>query len=459
MKSKYSLHQQSRRLHADTQTPISLFLQLSQETPHALLFESAEVDGRWGRFSVIASDFWLHAHCEAGKLKLNVMNPALEGLNQFDGLEFVDGLRQLIAALHIESDDDSQAPITRALYGYFGYEMAAIFQPKLAACVSVDDAESQLVLAGTVLVFDHLYNHLTQLSLAEHRNLVPMLHVDPEAIEIGDIRREPTPEQYEERVDLVRGLLHDGEAIQVVLSSQASAEFSGDAFTLYRRMRQINPSPYMFFMRLPGIDLFGSSPEVMVRVTNNKLQVSPIAGTRKRGVDEREDAILAAELLHDPKERAEHTMLVDLGRNDLGKIATPRSVKLERFMEVEKFSHVMHLTSKVTAQLKPELDALDVLAATFPAGTVSGAPKLRAMEIIAEMENCPRGPYAGCIGWLGLDDDAVYMDSGITIRSMWVKNGRLYWQSGAGIVFDSIASAEWQECLNKGKIIDAILNF
>lgn len=252
-------------------------------------------------------------------------------------------------------------------------------------------------------------------------------------------------------------LLHDGEAIQVVLSSQASAEFHGDAFMLYRRMRSINPSPYMFFMRLPEVTLFGSSPELMVRCTDGKLQLSPIAGTRRRGRDDEEDAALAADLLKDPKECSEHVMLVDLGRNDLGRVAKPGSVKLERLMEIERFSHVMHMTSRVTAQVNDGLDVLDILGAAFPAGTVSGAPKVRAMEILAEEEPLPRGPYAGCIGWLGLDKNGVHMDSGITIRSMWVKDGRIHWQTGAGIVYDSDPAAEWQECMNKGKIIDVIL--
>ena len=259
-------------------------------------------------------------------------------------------------------------------------------------------------------------------------------------------------------VNKIKQMLRQGEAIQVVPSCRFSTPFAGDAFTLYRRMRRCNASPYMFFMDLPGITLFGSSPEVMVRCDEGKLQLSPIAGTRKRGADDLEDARLAAELQEDPTERAEHVMLVDLGRNDLGRIARPGTVNVERLMEVERFSHVMHLTSRITARLQPDLDALDVLAATFPAGTVSGAPKVRAMEIIAETEQLPRGPYAGCIGWLGLDDDNVSLDTGITIRSMWVKDGKLHWQAGGGIVFDSDPVAEWNEVYNKSAIMRTVLN-
>ena len=191
----------------------------------------------------------------------------------------------------------------------------------------------------------------------------------------------------------------------------------------------------------------------MVRCTAGCLQLSPIAGTRKRGEDDLEDARLAAELRDDPKERAEHVMLVDLGRNDLGRVARPGTVTLERYMEVERYSHVMHLTSRVSARLDAGLDALDVLAATFPAGTVSGAPKIRAMQIIRELEGRSRGPYAGCIGWLGLDKDSVNLDMGITIRSMWLRDNRLFWQAGGGIVHDSDPDMEWKEVCNKSAIM------
>ena len=195
----------------------------------------------------------------------------------------------------------------------------------------------------------------------------------------------------------------------------------------------------------------------MVQCTGGHLLLAPIAGTRKRGRNAAEDEALADDMQRDPKERAEHVMLVDLGRNDLGRIAEGGSVKVRRLMDIERFSHVMHMTSRVTAELAPGRDALDVLAATFPAGTVSGAPKVRAMEIIHGLEQVPRGPYAGCIGWMGLDHDAVHLDTGITIRSMWLRDGKLNWQTGAGLVYDSQPEHEWAECRNKGRIIDAVL--
>ncbi len=445
----------------DTQTPIRLFMQISRQTPYSILLESAEVDGRWGRYSVIATDYMAEFTCSEGKLSIKANAPELAPLAELDGMPYLDGMRRVLKQVEVVSENPDMAPITRALYGYWGYEMAAVFQPKLAQTIDVKDAESHLVIAGTVLVFDHIYNRLYQLSIGKPRDITNMpviLNCHPGTFAVGETERHPSEDAYKASVEKVRRMLHDGEAIQVVGASQCSAPFEGDTFTLYRRMRSLNPSPYMFFMRFEDIELFGASPEVMVRCTADKLLLSPIAGTRRRGRDAAEDELFAAEMLASPKERAEHVMLVDLGRNDLGRVATGGSVKVERLMDVERFSHVMHMTSRVTADLAPGFDGLDILASTFPAGTLSGAPKVRAMEIIHEIEETPRGPYAGCIGWLGLDKDAVHLDTGITIRSMWHRGGRLYWQMGAGLVYDSEPKYEWMECRNKGRIIDTILS-
>ena len=397
---------------------------------HGILLESAEVDGRWGRYSILACDFLLQATCRDGLLSLDTNDDRLRPFAALNGMPFTEGLRTLMHGLHLEKPEGiTLPPITRALYGYFGYGMASFFNKKLENCLPPKDADASLVLPGTVLVFDHLYNRLCQISLGEHRDVngartrecgasLPFIGEDA-------VTATPGREGYMDAVNKIKQMLRQGEAIQVVPSCRFSTPFAGDAFTLYRRMRRCNASPYMFFMDLPDITLFGSSPEVMVRCDEGKLQLSPIAGTRKRGADDLEDARLAAELQEDPKERAEHVMLVDLGRNDLGRIARPGTVNV---------------------------------AATFPAGTVSGAPKVRAMEIIAKTEQLPRGPYAGCIGWLGLDDDNVSLDTGITIRSMWVKDGKLHWQAGGGIVFDSDPVAEWNEVYNKSAIMRTVLN-
>ena len=335
--------------------------------------------------------------------------------------------------------------------------MASLFQPRLAAVMPPEEAESMLVLPGTQLVFDHLYNRLCQISLGGHREVLGSRGAEGKFTVRGDVRADPGETGYKAMVEKIKAMLHQGEAIQVVPSVNFSVACEGDPFVLYRRMRRYNASPYMFFMRLGDFCFWGASPEVMVRCEKGRLQLSPIAGTRRRGRDDLEDARLAEELRSDPKEQAEHVMLVDLGRNDLGRVAQPGSVNLERCMDVERFSHVMHLTSRVTARLAPGRDALDVLAATFPAGTVSGAPKVRAMEIIRSLEGRARGPYAGCIGWLGLDKDSVDLDMGIAIRSMWSREGRLFWQAGGGIVHDSDAALEWKEVCNKSAIMRLVL--
>ena len=460
-----TLHQRVRALPADTLTPISLFMSLPREE-HAVLLESAAVDGRWGRYSVLACDAALFVHCRQGCLHLTVedtpLAPVLAPLLPLHGQPFVEGLRELMRALHIEAEPSADLPpITRALYGYLGFGMAGIFNPVLAEVLPATEAEACLMLPRTVLLFDHVYHRLHQASLGEHRELgapaVSCLADDVFPCASGSlVQTLPDEQEYQARVARVREQLRQGEGIQVVLSARSSMPFVGDCLPLYRRLRVSNASPYMFYQRLPDITLLGASPEVMVRCTGDTLQLSPIAGTRRRGRDEEEDALLATELLQDPKERAEHVMLVDLGRNDVGRVARPGSVRVERSMEVQRFSHVMHLTSQIGAQLRQGLDALDVLTATFPAGTVSGAPKLRAMQIIAETERSPRGPYAGCVGWLGLDKDSVHLDTGIIIRSLWQRQGQLHWQAGAGIVYDSDPAAEAAECRHKAAIMHNI---
>lgn len=440
-------------------TPISLFLGMTQGRD-GILLESAEVDGRWGRYSVLACDMALYLICREGRLECRIGDERFAALAGFDGMPFVEGLRSVMRSLEVLPDESCPdlPPITRSLCGYFGFEAAALFNPKLAAVMDVKAAECVLCLPGTMMLFDHMYNRLAQVSIGEHREVAGghaslYASVSEDMIDENMVECRPDGQGYQGAVEHIREMLRQGEAIQVVPSVRFSTPFEGDPLTLYRRMRCDNASPYMFFMRLPGITLFGSSPEVLVQCSGGRLLSAPIAGTRRRGRDVAEDEALAVELQEDPKERAEHMMLVDLGRNDLGRLARPGTVEVERLMMVERFSHVMHLTSRVTAELQDGLDAVDVLAAAFPAGTVSGAPKIRAMEIIAEMEQAPRGPYAGCIGWLGLDKNSVHLDTGITIRSMWVRDGRLNWQAGGGIVYDSNPVLEWKEVCNKSAIM------
>jgi anthranilate synthase component 1 len=447
-----TLTQQGEWLQADTQTPISLYLNLVG-AKKGILLESSEVDGRLGRYSLIAWDFKMTLASENGKLAIHVADDRLKDLLAHEGQDYLTGVRAILRELTIVGPEEIPGlpPMTRSLCGFFAYNTGGMFEPALADVLPPEKAETTLVLPGQLILFDHLHHRCCHLSLDDSRIRFRPKPGGTRTPTFGTVTAVPEKEDFMEGVRQAKELITRGEAIQIVLSTQFSTPFSGDPFELYRRLRQINPSPYTFYMNLPDITLLGSSPELMVKCTDGTVELRPIAGTRIRGNTPAEDRELAEDLLADPKERAEHVMLVDLGRNDLGRVARPGTVTLDQYMQVEMFSHVMHLTSYISAKVRPELDAVDVLKAAFPAGTVSGAPKIRAMQIIAEKETVDRGPYAGCIGWLGLDSDQVQMDTGITIRSMWIKDSTLYWQSGAGIVFDSDPEKEWQECHNKSR--------
>ncbi|WP_031481882.1 anthranilate synthase component I family protein [Maridesulfovibrio frigidus] len=459
---KIELTQYGKWLPADVQTPISLYLGLVGDAP-GILLESAEVDGRLGRYSLIAWDFRLSLTPVRGKLSVECADSRLAGLAQYSGMDFLEGLRAVMKSLHVDAQDEvgPLPAFTRGLYGTLGYGLAGMLEPKLADKIPAKDAEVRLVLPGRAVLFDHLKHRCCFLSLDEgaEPEFTPQDFTNKtEPTVVGEPTVSPGREKYIEGVKKVKDLIAEGECIQVVLSTRFSAPFAGDSFNLYRRLRQANPSPFMFYMKFSREEiLLGSSPEMMARCERGRLEVRPIAGTRLRGVDAAGDLKNSEELLADPKERAEHVMLVDLGRNDLGRIAKAGTVTVEKFMQVEYFSHVMHLTSYVEADLRDDHDAIDVLQATFPAGTLSGAPKIRAMEIISEIEEVPRGPYGGAIGFIGLDKDSINLDTGITIRSMWIRDGKCHWQAGAGIVYDSIPEMEWEECNNKARVLREIL--
>ncbi len=442
---------------ADINTPISLYLKFIGEK-EGILLESAEVDGRLGRYSLLAWDFLFEVIGEDGKAHIEIQSKDFDFLKDHQGEDLTQALKSIIKRLNISPTQKALPTITRSLIGFMGYECACFFEPVLCNCLSKKEAKVHFVFPGRQILFDHLHHRCFYISV--YPPYSPETTISPlesNALDIGKITTSFSREEFIRAVKEVKEMIHSGEAIQVVLSTRFSSSFSGNPFTLYRRLRQTNPSPYMFFINFKEVSLIGSSPELMVRSRNGTVEVRPIAGTRPRGKDEKEDRILEEELLRDPKERAEHLMLVDLGRNDLGRIATAGSVEVEKFMEVEKFSHVMHLTSYVSARLKEEVDGLDIIASTFPAGTVSGAPKIRAMEIIAEREPISRGPYAGAIGWIGMGQDCSDVDMGIIIRSTWIEGDKIHWQAGAGIVADSIPEKEWEECHNKARVIDRIL--
>ncbi|GAU09472.1 anthranilate synthase component I family protein [Desulfoplanes formicivorans] len=454
-----NLEQHGQWMQADTQTPVSLYLSLVGTKP-GILLESTEVDGRLGRYSLMGWDFQLLLECFNGNLKVTVLDDRLAPLQTFHDTPFLKGIKELTRELNIipPAELSELPPMTRSICGYFGYTMGGIFEPALADRLPPEQGEAYYALPGKILLFDHLHSRCCYLSITNDPNPGPLSAAPVEEEPLcGRITATPDRSTFMDAVTRAKKLITHGEAIQIVLSSKRQCSFTGSSFTLYRRLRQINPSPYTFYIHFPEITLIGSSPELLVKSTDNHLLLRPIAGTRPRGASDEEDKQLAAEMIEDPKERAEHVMLVDLGRNDLGRMATTGSVKVTRFMDVERFSHVMHLTSTITADLLPGRDALDVLTATFPAGTVSGAPKIRAMQIIADMELLERGPYAGSIGWIGVGQGPVNLDMGLTIRTMWIRDGVLTWQTGAGIVFDSEPVREWEECQNKAGALFAAI--
>jgi len=452
------VRQKVRWLPADMDTPISLFLGMARGS--GILLESAEVDGRWGRYSVLACDMALFLSCREGRLECKVEDERFSELVELSGMPFVEGLREVMRRLEVLPDEGAAdlPPITRSLCGWLGHGIAGLFSPELSSVLPPHQAEGMLCLPGTLMLFDHLYNRLAQVSLGEH-SPVTRAHAALDEVqassglEVGKVQSSMSESGYQEIVRRIKEKLHEGEAAQVVPSVRFSIPFSGDALTLYRRMRSSSPSPYMFFMRLPGITLFGSSPEGMVQCSGGRLLIAPVAGTRRRGRSVGEDESLAVELLADPHERAEHMMLVDLGRSDLGRMAEPGSVEVESLMAVERFSHVMHLNSRITARLQEGLDAVDVLASTFPSGAVSGVPRISALKLAAALEGEARGPYSGCIGWLGLDKDAVHLDTGIAVRSFWLKNGQLSWQVGSAVSHDSDEARSWKDICHKSAVM------
>ncbi|MDR2443758.1 MAG: anthranilate synthase component I family protein [Deltaproteobacteria bacterium] len=452
------LRQKASFMESDVATPTSVFLNRVGSTGAGILLESAEVGGRWGRHSLICQGILMSLSCREGLLDLQTDDERLVELKKYNGLSFLEGLRAVQKELTIEPDPSfSEFPaITRALYGYLGYGLAGLMEKSLAPYLKPHKAEAYLILPSKVYLFDHAYNRLAELDL-EGRPLEVTVKPAP-SHETLDLKITPSRDGYMGLVSEGRRLVAQGELIQLVLSVGFEKPFDGSPFEVFRRLRRLNPSPYMFYLQAPDLSLVVSSPEVMVSCHQNRLKLCPIAGTRPRGHDASADDLFETELSADPKEQSEHVMLVDLGRNDLGRVASPGSVVVERYMEVERFSHVMHLTSHLGADLAPGLDAIDVISATFPPGTLTGAPKIKAMELISRLEGIDRGPYGGASGWLGLDKDSVNLDFGITIRSLWVREGIAAWRAGAGVVYDSAPEREWQECLNKARAVQVALD-
>lgn len=491
----------TRQILADLDTPVSAFLKLARQ-PYSYLFESVSGGDRWGRYSIIGLPCEVVYSIRGYELEKSIAGKVVETQTLSDPLAKVRELQQSYNVLPLEG----MPPMHGGLVGHFGYETVQYVEPRLAGQEPLDPIDTPdilLMVSEDVLVFDNVSGRMHLITLASTKmdveageeqasslnnayakldSLEQKLRSELTLTEPGSLGLdEASPEfdvhfsqtDFEAAVEKCRDYIREGDIMQVVLSQRLSTSFDSDPFDIYRALRTINPSPYMYFIDIGDYQIVGSSPEILVSLrkedssqksssqkageaknTKNVVTVRPIAGTRKRGFDQVEDLRLEKELLSDPKELAEHLMLIDLGRNDVGRIAQTGSVELTEKMIVERYSHVMHIVSNVEAELLPDMDAMDVLAATFPAGTVSGAPKIRAMEIIAELEPYKRGVYSGAIGYLGWNGN---MDTAIAIRTAVVKGGRLYLQAGAGIVADSVPKYEWNETMSKaGAMIKAV---
>ena len=451
---------------ADLLTPVSAFLKIAEHSDYAFLLESVEGGEQVARYSFLGKDPFLILRSRHGK---TIIDRA--GQRSESDQSFVATLRELMAGFHAPYVPGLPR-FTGGAVGYLGYDAAAWFEPVQLQPGAEEADEAGFMLFDTVLAFDHVRHRILIIANARitgeedleslyqfacariefvERDLERALSKSASGTAAAlEVSSNVTRDEFEKMVRTAKEHIAAGDVYQVVLSQRFEAPLNADPFTVYRALRHVNPSPYMYFLRVGDRSIVGSSPEMLVRVEGRRIQTHPIAGTRPRGRNEEEDARLAEELKRNEKERAEHVMLVDLGRNDLGRVSTYGTVRVPTYMTIERYSHVMHLVSIVEGKLDEGCDRLDALVACFPAGTVSGAPKVRAMEIIAALENRRRGVYAGAVGYL---DFAGNLDFCITIRTVVIENGRAYVQAGAGIVADSNPTAEYEETRDKARAV------
>jgi anthranilate synthase component 1 len=459
-----------REVLSDLDTPLSVYLKLA-DGPNAYLFESVEGGETWGRHSIIGLPARRTYAVRNHLLEVRDHGEVVETRRLDDPIGEIERLR---AAYRVPPLPGLPA-FSGGLVGYFGFECVGYIEPRLAGAVKPDQLGTPdifLMLSEEVAVFDNLKGRLYLIVHADpsephaharaERRLDALVHrlrhagasypdvLDPATLAEDDFVSGFTREGFIAAVRRSKDYIAAGDVFQVVLSQRLSVPFRARPVDVYRALRALNPSPYMYFMDLGATQVVGSSPEILVRQQGREITVRPIAGTRPRGATPEEDARLEAELLADPKERAEHLMLIDLGRNDVGRVAEAGSVAVGEQFVIERYSHVMHIVSEVTGILKPGLSYADVLKATFPAGTVSGAPKIRALEIIRDLEPIRRNIYSGAVGYIGWQGDA---DTAIAIRTAVIQDRRLHVQAGAGIVFDSDPEAEWEETMNKGRAL------
>lgn len=458
-----------REVLADLETPLTVYLKLAA-APYSYLFESVQGGEKWGRFSFIGLPCRRRIRIRDRRVLVENGDAIEQDLTADDPLEFIDRFRQTLRVPRLESLPRFHG----GLVGYFGYDTIRYIEPRLGPCPnpdSLDTPDILLMLSDELVVFDNLLGKLQIIVHADTterdgyeraqqrlqelvdrlaRPYAPRPVSSATRMSEADFKSGFSKQDFEAIVEKARRYIIDGDIMQVVLAQRSSVPFSASSLDVYRALRTLNPSPYMYFLDLKDFEIAGSSPEILVRVEDGDVTVRPIAGTRRRGRYVEEDQALEQELLQDPKELAEHLMLIDLGRNDIGRVCLTGSVKVTEKMVVERYSHVMHIVSNVSGHLRDGISPIDVLRATFPAGTLTGAPKVRAMEIIDELEIVKRGVYGGAIGYIGWTGN---MDTAIAIRTAVIRNGVLYIQAGAGIVYDSVPELEWKETLNKSRAV------
>ena len=459
---------------ADLETPVGAFLKLAHGRPNSFLLESIEGGSARSRYSIIGMDPDLVWRCRSGRAEVNRHARSAPHAFVSDDRPALDSLRALIQEAQLDLPDHLP-PMLGGLVGYLGYDMVRLMERLPEKNVdSVGLPEAILIRPTVFAVFDNVKDELTlaapiypqpgvsaqaawdqaqaALAQADAALVRPLPHAAPPVA----LPPQPEPQsnltkaEFMAIVDRMKEYIAAGDAFQVVPSQRFTVPFALPPFALYRALRRINPAPFLFFLDFGGFAVVGSSPEVLVRLRDGTVTLRPLAGTRPRGATPEHDRQLEAELLADPKERAEHLMLLDLGRNDVGRVAELGSVRVTESFAIERFSHVMHISSTVEGRLRPELDALDALIGGFPAGTLTGAPKIRAMEIIEELEPTRRGIYAGCIGYFAANGT---MDTCIGLRTAVVKDGTMYVQAGGGVVADSTAEGEWEETRQKSRAL------
>jgi len=458
-----------REVLADLDTPLSTYLKLA-DGPYSYLFESVQGGEKWGRYSIIGLPCRKLVRIHEQQVQVYADNVVIEEATVKDPLAWVEAFY----ARYKVYEQENLPRFTGGLVGYFGYDTVRYIEPRLGACPNTDPLQLPdilLMVSDEVVVFDNLSGKLYVVIYVDPANTDAFVAGQARLDKVIDKLRSATPRQaqarslqvseqdfisgftqqgFEDAVNKVKEYIVDGDVMQVVLSQRLSIPFHSRPLNLYRALRSLNPSPYMYYLDLDDFYVVGSSPEILVHVEHDVVTVRPIAGTRPRSEDEEKDKALELDLLADPKELAEHLMLIDLGRNDVGRIAETGTVEVTEKMLVERYSHVMHIVSNVIGKIKKDMSAIDVLRATFPAGTVSGAPKIRAMEIIDELEPVKRGVYSGAVGYLSWSGN---MDTAIAIRTAVIKDEMLHIQAGAGIVYDSVPRNEWDETMNKGRAV------